>query len=117
MLTVVDDDGATGFISDSVLVELPEPPLPEPNELPLADFNTKKTSLSAVFTDASTDADGVITGWSWDFGDGAGSSEQNPTHVFARDGFYRVSLTVTDDRGGTASITKKLRVKRRGRKK
>jgi len=34
--------------------------------------------------------------FSWDFGDGGRSTEQNPTHVFATDGTYRVTLHVTN---------------------
>ncbi len=37
--------------------------------------------------------------WSWDFGDGSGSTDQNPTHTYAADGIYTVYLTVTDANG------------------
>ena len=37
--------------------------------------------------------------WYWDFGDGAISEEQNPTHSYAIPGVYVVNLTVTDDNG------------------
>ncbi len=42
------------------------------------------------FTDESNNA----TSWSWNFGDGATSTEQNPTHTYADDGNYQVTLTV-----------------------
>lgn len=45
--------------------------------------------------------------WSWDFGDGQISHEQNPIHVYATPGIYTVSLTVTDARGNKATETKK----------
>ncbi len=35
--------------------------------------------------------------WTWDFGDGATASIQNPTHVYIIPGIYTVTLTVTDD--------------------
>lgn len=41
--------------------------------------------------------------WYWDFGDGAISEEQNPTHAYAVAGLYNVTLTVTDVEGTTAS--------------
>ncbi|MDR2566847.1 MAG: PKD domain-containing protein, partial [Bifidobacteriaceae bacterium] len=44
-----------------------------------------------------------VTGWSWSFGDGGTSAEQNPTHTYAAPGTYQVSLTVTDANGGTAT--------------
>jgi PKD repeat protein len=37
---------------------------------------------------------GDITGWLWEFGDGAGSTEQNPYHVYADTGTYTVCLTI-----------------------
>ncbi|MGV3589725.1 MAG: PKD domain-containing protein [Adhaeribacter sp.] len=46
------------------------------------------------FTDTSTIPFGKILRWQWDFGDGATSSEQNPTHVYARPGAYTVKLAV-----------------------
>ena len=41
----------------------------------------------------------VIESWSWDFGDGNTSNEQNPIHEYENDGTYQVSLTVTTDIG------------------
>jgi thermitase len=58
--------------------------------------------LVVSFSDASTSYDG-ITSWQWDFGDGSSSSEQNPTHSYAAEGIYTVSLIVSD---GAASDTK-----------
>ena len=59
------------------------------------------------FTDISTDPDGSIVSWYWDFGEGNTSTEQNPTHGFAFYGSYTVALTVTDDDGLT-DIKQKL---------
>jgi len=39
---------------------------------------------------------GNPTSWSWDFGDGTTSTEQNPVHSFAQEGDYQVCLTITD---------------------
>jgi RHS repeat-associated protein len=54
---------------------------------------------SARFYDKSSDADGRIVSYSWDFGDGATSAERDPSHVYAQPGTYSVKLTVTDDAG------------------
>jgi PKD repeat protein len=44
--------------------------------------------------------------WDWDFGDGSPhSSEQNPTHLYASDGSYTATLTVTDSQLDTAVDT------------
>jgi len=48
--------------------------------------------------------------WQWDFGDGATSSEQNPTHSYSKAGIYTVTLTVTDANGKQASDTAKVTV-------
>jgi PKD repeat protein len=65
-----------------------------------ADFSggptTGLTGTTVQFSDQST---GNITGWSWDFGDGGGSSDQNPSHTYSSAGAYTVSLTVTDAGG------------------
>lgn len=50
-------------------------------------------------------ADSLITGWSWEFGDGITSDVQNPVHTYMESGVYSVSLTVSTA-GETSSITK-----------
>lgn len=54
--------------------------------------------LTVQFFDASS---GRVDSWSWDFGDGATSDLQNPSHVYARPGRYVVSLTVTNANGAS----------------
>ncbi len=80
---------------------------------PTASFTvtgTLEAGQPIQFTDASTDVDGTIASWSWDFGDGGSSSSRNPVHTYAAGGSYDVVLTVTDDRGATHSATRRLRV-------
>lgn len=45
--------------------------------------------------------------YKWDFGDGATSTDEQPSHAYKSDGSYTVSLMVTDDRGGTANYERK----------
>jgi PKD repeat protein len=52
--------------------------------------------LTVAFTDQST---GTIESWAWDFGDGATSTEQNPSHEYTDLGSYDVSLTAADPIG------------------
>jgi len=71
---------------------------PVPPEAQFAFSPSSPTTQDAVqFTDQSTDLDGTIVTWEWDFGDGTTSSVQHPTHRYADDGSYTVTLTVTDD--------------------
>ena len=72
---------------------------------PRAGFDVETQGLTVNFTDTSTDANNDITQWSWDFGDGATSSDQNPIHVYAASGNYDVELTVTDSEGNTNTST------------
>ena len=52
----------------------------------------------------STDVDGTISSYTWDFGDGNSSTEINPIHQYTEIGDYTATLTVTDDQG-VASTT------------
>jgi len=62
---------------------------------PNARFDVAVAGTVATFTDTST---GEPATWAWDFGDGATSTDQNPTHTYAP-GKYTVTLTVTNDAG------------------
>lgn len=58
--------------------------------------------LLTVNGSGSSDPDGTIAGYLWDFGDGSQSSDPAPQHTYAAVGTYTVKLTVTDDDGATA---------------
>ena len=83
---------------------------PPANNSPDADYTWSCNGLTCQFTDASRDNDGSVVGWSWNFGDGGSSGEQNPAHTFASEGRYTVTLTVTDNRGATDARTADVRV-------
>jgi hypothetical protein len=77
---------------------------PPPNEAPIAAFSYICDGLECSFNGgASSDSDGSITGFDWDFGDGASATGVNASHGFASTGSYSVSLMVTDDDGATDS--------------
>ena len=80
------------------------------NVPPTANFNFVTSGLTATFTDASTDSDGTIASRSWTFGDGGTSTATNPSHTYAAAGTYSVKETVTDNAGGTGSVTKSVTV-------
>lgn len=58
-----------------------------------ADFKSGAAPLTVNFSDLSS---GGPTSWNWDFGDGNGSTEQNPIHEYTATGIYTVELTVSD---------------------
>jgi PKD repeat protein len=67
--------------------------------IPTASFSRDVTSgyapLYVMFTDRSKDA----TSWSWNFGDSATSTQQNPEHIFTKTGVYIVNLTAINGNG------------------
>lgn len=107
-LTVTDDDGAQGVITTQVSVNAPPPP----NEAPNAVFTSTATDLSVAFNAGdSTDSDGTIVGYTWNFGDSTAlGSGVTTTHAYAAAGTYPVTLTVTDDDGTTATVTDNVTV-------
>ncbi|MCZ7614021.1 MAG: PKD domain-containing protein [Ignavibacteriaceae bacterium] len=93
--------GAQGYIE-----HFTGPPPPPVNQPPVASFEFNTNGLTVDFTDTSTDPDGFIVSWEWNFGDGTSSTQQNPTHTFNIANTYIVTLTVTDDDGDTGTIGK-----------
>ena len=79
------------------------------NRRPIAEFTFSPSDPSIQdevnITDASSDPDGTVTSWLWDFGDGNTSELQTPTHKFTTEGDYNVTLTVTDDENATDTFT------------
>lgn len=92
-LTVTDSDSGTDTVSQVVNVVSNAPPA--------ASFTYTCTNLDCDFTDTSSDSDGTITGWLWDFGDGATSTFQNPSHAYSSANSFTVNLATTDDDGET----------------
>ncbi len=86
-----------------------------PNGTPTASFTYSPSApvmKSDVTFDASlsTDSDGSIASYAWNFGDGSTGTGALAKHAYSIDGSYTVTLTVTDDRGLSASISKAVPV-------
>ncbi|HSY77612.1 MAG TPA: PKD domain-containing protein, partial [Bacteroidia bacterium] len=98
-LVVTSSGGCTHDTSITVTV----------NPVPAPSFNATPEckGIANIFTDASTvGCGGTIKSWSWNFGDGVGTSTiQNPTYTYANSGTYNVSLTVTSNLGCDSTIT------------
>ena len=97
-LTVTDDGGATGLASTTATIT----PAPVP---PTANSGGPYTGTvgTAISFDGtgSSDADGTIAAYAWNFGDGGTANGPTPTHSYAVDGNFTVTLTVTDNDGLT----------------
>lgn len=103
ILTVLDNDGASNSITNKLDMS---------NKKPYAYFTYSPSSPTTIdniqFTDSSPDSDGTVLYWSWNFGDGTISTQQNPTHVYEDNGIYTVTLTVTDDDGAIDSTSEDI---------
>lgn len=98
ILTTISNNGCVGSDTMSVLV----------NEVPQANFTSDVVCEGDVttFTDLSVPVSGAITNWSWNFGDsGPGSNVQSPTHTYAVDSTYNVTLIITNTAGCKDTIT------------
>lgn len=72
------------------------------NNPPTASYLFNSNLLAVDFDgSASSDSDGTITDWSWDFGDGNTASGELVSHTYGSSGNYTVVLTVMDDAGAT----------------
>ena len=98
-LTVTDNQGATGTFSRTATPSVPA------NQPPVAVVTVNCLNLLCTADGTgSTDPDGTIASYSWNWGDGtAANSGSTATHSYAAAGTYLITLTVTDDRGGTNS--------------
>ncbi len=104
-LNVTDDDGATGTTTTSLLVV---------NKPPLVNFSVSPAQPTDVadvsFAGNATDPDGAIANYTWRFGDNTTGYGVNATHRYPDNGTYQVTLTVTDDDGGSTSYTRDVTV-------
>jgi PKD repeat protein len=101
-LTVTDNLGATDTATTSATID-------PANQAPTADPNGPYNGTVGIAVSfdgsGSTDPDGSIVAYDWDFGDGNTGTGVSPSHTYGSDGIFTVSLTVTDDAGATDSAT------------
>jgi PKD repeat protein len=81
------------------------------NVPPTAAFTASCGGLSCTLdATGSTDSDGSIASYAWTFGDGTSGTGATVTHAYGAAGTYSIGLTVTDNRGGTATTTQQVTV-------
>jgi PKD repeat protein len=109
-LTVADDGGLTDEATHEIEIGQPPPA----NLAPTAVFSgpvTAAISQTVQFDGSgSSDPDGQIVSYDWDFGDGAVGAGITVTHLYTEADSYRVALTVTDDGGLTDQATQTIRI-------
>ncbi|MEM6628567.1 MAG: PKD domain-containing protein, partial [Bacteroidota bacterium] len=98
-LVVTDDRGEIGTLSRQIVIQAG-------NINPVARYTATPITGEAPLTvnfngTTSTDADGNIVTYAWDFGDNTNGTGATTTHTYNAPGVYISSLTVTDDEGGT----------------
>lgn len=111
LLTVTDNEGVTDSVTKTITVT----DSITTNQSPTASFTATPTSgvapLAVSFNASnSSDPDGTIISYAWDFKDGNTGNGQTISHTFSSAGSYNVLLTVTDNEGATDSVTKTITV-------
>ncbi|UPK74319.1 PKD domain-containing protein [Nocardioidaceae bacterium SCSIO 66511] len=81
------------------------------NDPPTAAFSADCTDLTCnVDASSSSDGDGSVTSYAWEFGDGASSTGEQAQHTYGSADTYTIKLTVTDDGGATDVATRQVPV-------
>jgi len=106
-LRVTDDDGATGTITKTIAIGAKQ----SPDAAFIVTPSSPSTLDTIQFTDSSSDPDGSISSWHWNFGDGLTSTARNSSHRFTEKGMFTVQLTVTDNDGLIDSVTKTITIR------
>ncbi len=109
-LTVTDSQGLTDTVDTPVIVVATT----AANEKPLAIISTSSNEGSVPLIVVvnglqSSDPDGTIASYNWNFGDGtAKETGSEVEHTYTGAGTYTITLEVTDDKGATADTTQQI---------
>ena len=102
-VTVTDNEGATASATTSISVSAPGIPANIPPVAEISSSAMADTPFGVQFdAGKSSDDDGSIVSYAWDFGDGTTASGKNSDHLYTGYGNYVVTLEVTDNGGATA---------------
>jgi PKD repeat protein len=79
---------------------------PPANQAPVAAFTSSTNNLTATFDGTgSSDPDGTIASYAWNYGDGTTGTGSTSSHTYAAAGTFTASLTVTDNQGATNPVS------------
>jgi PKD repeat protein len=106
VLSVTDGTGLSSLKSVQITLN---------NPAPVAQFSATPSSGGAPLTvnfnaSASTDANGSIASYNWNFGNGLVGTGAQVTHTYGSLGTYTATLTVTDNEGATATKSSTITV-------
>ena len=111
---VGSDFSDTLFRSVDIRLVPPTGDILPPHAAPVASFTVSTPTnedIPITFdASASSDPDGLIQSYAWNFGDGTTGTGATVTKTYSGAGSFSVTLTVTDDRGATGSITQTVTV-------
>lgn len=109
-LTVTDNDSGMDSTGQQLTVSAVGANAP-----PVATFTYLCSGRDCLFDSSGSTDDVGISSYSWDFGDGNSSNVQNPSHTYAANGNYTVTLTVSDAESASDTASATYRVKTRGK--
>lgn len=101
-LSVISSDGCNATLSQDI----------EIYDLPTTNYSANDTCFRDLtsFTNLTTIANGTITSWTWDFGDGNSATTQNSSQTYNSDGLYQVILTATSNNNCTTTHSQSVEV-------
>jgi len=102
VLTVIDTSGTSDMVVTTVTIKSPDDIT---NQTPVANAGGPYSgNIGGIINfdgSYSSDLDGDITNYTWDFGDNTTGYGISTTHSYSKAGTYVVNLTVTDNQGNT----------------
>jgi PKD repeat protein len=105
-LTAIDGDGGRSTTTETIAVSNHPPTV-------AIDYNpfAPEADETVVFDGTgSSDPDGTVDSYEWDFGDGTTGTGETPSHTYGDDGVYTVTLTATDDDGTSYTTNENVSV-------
>ena len=112
ILTVIDQGSPK--LPGSTTRQITVTDIPNPNMDPVAMFTVGRSSGESLVVQfdasGSTDSDGSITAYTWDFGDGKTGTGQKVTHTYASASQYPVTLRVQDNQRGSGTFSLQITV-------